>query len=498
MIKSIKLLSIGFLGALAMSSCSKEDPTPEPKQKFTFEFSAGENGTVNPSGPQTGEEGTQITSIANPEETYLFAGWFKEDEPDTPIGTSDDWTVKDSILTVKFTSKTSGKKFMAKFAKTVYNVKFEAEEGGTVTNAGGPVAENDSIKSTAQPSTNYGVDGWYDGETKITTTETSEDVYVSNEGKTLHVKSTIAVKDKIYKAKFSPYYSVTFSTQGGGDVSSFYERGLDGSYVTSSTVEKYYETDGWYDGETKITATETTENVYVSDNGKTLHVKLSSDTNDKNYKAQFKIGGSRIDIVGSGDSARLLLTKDPKNGGAYLQFGSIIARTGNQKVAAFNPSKAPNEWIAEWKVGDKFPEHTVANLVMGKGDPCKLLGFTQKEIKDSLAANIAPDNKEWRLPTKEENRSFAGESSAWETIDGINGRYIGPGSLTGKAEFFPAAGLLNYQCELKEEGFSCSFWSSIADASDRAYYMRSDELQIDKDITIDQVAGISVRCVRQQ
>ncbi|MGL5959065.1 MAG: InlB B-repeat-containing protein, partial [Phocaeicola sp.] len=305
MTKSIKFLSLGVLGALAMSSCSKEEPTPETKQEYTIEFLAGEGGTVTKAGKQTGVEGTVITSIAMPSDTCKFAGWVTENDSLYPLSVNDDWVTHDETqsLDVKFTSRTAGNHFKAIFADTLYHVNFksEIEAEGSVDKAVGIFAEGYYVQSKATALPEYSLVGWFNKDNQ------------------------------------------------------------------------------------KIETTEKTENIYVSNDGSTLFIKVSKDINDQTFTAKFIPLGSRIYVDGIGDSATLKLTKDPTAPIAFFQNSSVVAWSNKEEAPeiVFNPSEKDSIWDKNWNPMHGF---TVEGMKKGQGDPCKLVGFTQEQIREELAA----------------------------------------------------------------------------------------------------------------
>ena len=71
--------------------------------------------------------------------------------------------------------------------------------------------------------------------------------------------------------------------------------------------------------------------------------------------------------------------------------------------------------------------HTAANLQQGRGDPCRLVGYTVQQIRTELDAGRRIDNGQWRLPTDAENRAFINTTqnrSDWNTVNGSNGHYF--------------------------------------------------------------------------
>ena len=121
---------------------------------------------------------------------------------------------------------------------------------------------------------------------------------------------------------------------------------------------------------------------------------------------------------------------------AFFKFGSVIGfRNSGGKVTtsriAFDPSRLfvgnddsdyatipswDNENFATYNAANDWDKysycpsgsnyHTVANIKLGKGDPCKLAGFTENDIISKLNAGDLPDNGLWRLPTKAEQLGY--------------------------------------------------------------------------------------------
>uniref|UniRef100_UPI0013ED1D0B hypothetical protein n=1 Tax=Adlercreutzia sp. ZJ154 TaxID=2709790 RepID=UPI0013ED1D0B len=134
---------------------------------------------------------------------------------------------------------------------TSVTINFEAGSFGSVEpNSSVVNSIYGETSSTAYPNAGYALEGWYDGGTKITTTDDANNAYIDSENSnTLHVHSTPTslLQDKTYTAKFKKLiYEVNLdaNTANGG------------SSVTPSTIYEWYET-GWYtnaDGSGELTA----------------------------------------------------------------------------------------------------------------------------------------------------------------------------------------------------------------------------------------------------
>ena len=205
----------------------------------------------------------------------------------------------------------------------------------------------------------------------------------------------------------------------------------------------------------------------------------------------------RIFISESDEDTTLLLTKDPTNYGALFQYGSIIGWSWEEATAAYNPTGtlSLSTWNTFWNNGNKDVLHTHAELVAGKGDPCRLVGYSVEEIRAALDAGVALDNTLWRLPHVTENIDFGLPSSEWTTIKGVPGRFF-----IGTGEFLPAAGRRNAETAVYgQRGFRGFYISSSIDVdSTDPFLLFFDEPSIfTSDRRDGQSQGYSVRCVRQ-
>ncbi|MGL5981183.1 MAG: InlB B-repeat-containing protein, partial [Phocaeicola sp.] len=273
-------------------------------------------------------------------------------------------------------------------------------------------------------------------------------------GDTLKVKLTQMTANQTYTAQFvragskirssKLKYTVRFSPTVGGRVSlSSYYTNEGNEVVSTALPDPGCMFVGWFDsaGQAVLT-TSSSEDVYVA--GRSLHVTVSSSVDNKPFIAKFaravldEPDGKtipRIVVVGEGDDAKLMLSKNRKTRGDLFQFGSVMAwdirkvQGGGYKVGSvkFNPSDLViKEWTKSWKVGTSFPDNTAENIKAGKGDPCRLVGFTVAQIKALTAAGRPVDNYSWRLPTMEENKEFIKKHSSFFWYKQLNGIYFGP------------------------------------------------------------------------
>ena len=234
---------------------------------------------------------------------------------------------------------------------------------------------------------------------------------------------------------------------------------------------------------------------------------------------------TRIYVSGSGDNARLLLTQNPDNLGSYFQFGGVLAWSyGNNSNAIYNPTTSvsnimSNSWSSGAIAGQTVP-HTVANLLLGRGDPCRLLGYTVAQIKEAVANGCAPDNKKYRTPTGAENQALGVISnfSSWMQVSNTWGRWIGPsqGMIVGNRQFLPG----NAYCSWFNSSWGWGptgeqangpsaqngtggYWDATLCATHyQAHFLLCSSRNLSNDppyghYNLDQMAAMGVRCVAQ-
>ncbi|MGL5958939.1 MAG: InlB B-repeat-containing protein, partial [Phocaeicola sp.] len=409
---------------------------------YVVHFDAAENGSVTLP-KQTGSAGTVVSSKADPDPNFYIDGWYTTDG--IRIESVDD---NDSIylseqglqLNVRMSEAVNDNHYKAHFTHLVRaNFKSNDPNAGTVSEASVDGEIGSLATSLATTNAEFQFVGWYnDSGTKITETDSTAAIYVSEEGLQLNVKLSAKLHDVTYTAQFDPIiYKVGFATEDAGTISNPEGAGVINTLVSSkATITKveWNNFDAWYNGNDKITETNPQAAVYVSEEGTRLNVKLSSGLNGRTYTAKYinEEGKAtpRLYVVGTGDNAMLKVTKRVTNPGAIFQFGSVLGwSTASEPLELqFDPSDRDRPWSSTWNIGGTFPAHTVPLLKEGKGDPCKLVGFTQKYIREQLAAGRIVENGNWRMATNDEQVAFCANSSVWSELDGVNGFYFGPGT----------------------------------------------------------------------
>lgn len=317
-------------------------------------------------------------------------------------------------------------------------------------------------------------------------------------GQSYKITSTI-------KPKFRASFGIVGGAGSGGTITNGGTHpGPNGTVIASTaTPDVDNKFDGWYQDGKKITST--SGDVIVS--GNSITVKLSQQTTGKTYSAKFihsfigeviGLGVLRIYVSGSGDDAKLMLTRSLANPGVYFQFGSIVAWPAYNGVTDFMPSNwnpsnvNSNIWRAGWT---SDASHTLNNLRNGKGDPCRLVGYSKSEVVSMLARNVTPDNKKWRLPTNSENIAWASTSSGWTTLEGIGGRYFGVGS---DRYFLPATGY-RYPTtgRIVAYGKEGAYWTSTLNGPEYGHNLNFDATSVVTDEYLGHNSGHSIRCVPQ-
>ncbi|MGL5958550.1 MAG: InlB B-repeat-containing protein, partial [Phocaeicola sp.] len=166
----------------------------------TVNFKAEANGSVDPE-TQTAPKGDFVTSVAKGTSVYDFEGWYNP-QGEKITSTSGDIYVDGTTIHVKTYSELGTDTFVAKFYRK-YKVEFNVEgvEGGTISREGEEdVYSGSKIESNIATVTDgYEFLGWFDGDTKITTTASDQPAYLTAYNRLLNVKVSA---DKKYTAKF--------------------------------------------------------------------------------------------------------------------------------------------------------------------------------------------------------------------------------------------------------------------------------------------------------
>jgi hypothetical protein len=272
-------------------------------------------------------------------------------------------------------------------------------------------------------------------------------------------------------------------------------------------------------------------------------------------------GGSadRITVEGTGNNAKLVITRDPRNAGVYFHFGSVTAiysRPGGVQDLAMqqgdgihNANTDINLWTAFKPgtypfaaVGD-IPKyvfatdghiqavyenayHNLTNVQAGKGDPCRLIGMTAGEIKgfsnstQLYAREIALMNEGiggWRTPTSVEsqattqgNNTISGipETPFWYLIQfpgttegNVPGVVFPNAANPNLGTFMPAIGYIASSGRVNQQGYKNDTgggWYQLANRTNTVttYYLTFVRTTLYVDSAGGPVEMFGVRCIR--
>jgi len=191
----------------------------------------------------------------------------------------------------------------------------------------------------------------------------------------------------------------------------------------------------------------------------------------------------------------LRLTRAQNYTGAFFHWGGVYAFNPGGGNAIYNPVTAGLVgWPSNWS-GD--PSHTNANLRQGKGDPCRLVGYTAQFIRSEVAAGRTPDNGLYRITGSSDWQQ--GARSGWNVANGFNGLYFPQG--TGSA-WMPAGGMLSNSITgaLNYQGTEGRYWTDESAGGfpgNAAYiYFTSSTVTVGY-VSGSSTYGMMVRCVRR-
>lgn len=211
----------------------------------------------------------------------------------------------------------------------------------------------------------------------------------------------------------------------------------------------------------------------------------------------------------------VLLTIDEDNSiapGLMFKFGSVVGvSAGKKNFQSFNPETdvlfdptSPAKFSYKRWADVPYTEngkviHDHPNVMLGKGDPCRLVGLTPEQIRSGEV-----DNEKWRLPMGIEFEWFmrtyvcrgrSNEHKCWKDSPTY--------CLLANGIFFPAAGYrLSSNGAVKDKRWGGHYWcSSQTDKWGKffSYYLYFDSgiANINSAHSAEYSAGYSVRCVRQ-
>jgi hypothetical protein len=242
-------------------------------------------------------------------------------------------------------------------------------------------------------------------------------------------------------------------------------------------------------------------------------------------------------------TSRYVLTNDPTNGGLYFKFGGVVGiYTANGAVrtlpatdadtfnapgdVAWDPTgavtgtgstgwatipvynKNETDYTNNLTITPESGYHSIANVKLGKGDPCRLVGLDLAKIKSTAADALTYadiDNGKWRLPTPAELTAFSGRvgnsspyADHWTTLSGVNGGMF-PNATTGDATtFLPAVGYRNtVEGYVQYQGVSGYTWSTSPFNATDGIFMSFHQTYLSPLNKHSNSYGFNVRCVAQ-
>ena len=193
---------------------------------YTLTYTAGANGTIVGTSPQTVEEGSDGTEVtAVPNFGYRFVGW---SDGSTENPRTDYYVTADVDVTAEFV------------LTSYYTLTYTAGPNGTIVGVSPQIVEegSDGTEVTAVPNFGYRFVGWSDGSTENPRT----DYYVT------------ADVDVTAEFVLTSYYTLTYTAGPNGTIVGVspqtVEEGSDGTEVTAVPNTGYHFV-GWSDGSTE-------------------------------------------------------------------------------------------------------------------------------------------------------------------------------------------------------------------------------------------------------
>lgn len=280
---------------------------------------------------------------------------------------------------------------------------------------------------------------------------------------------------------------------------SLIETGTNGTYWSSEQVNNQKKL-GLYFGGTNVSPQSETNagNAFPIRCVKNVGGTVDPEPENPDFIVEDGVAAPRIFVQGTGDNAKLMLTKKPANYGAYFQFMGITAWVHNEANnfgdVIYKPITS-NDAIgtSNWKSAN---EHSVSSLKDGKGDPCRLVGYTQQRVKDMLNAHTVPDNGKWKTP--ENNTGISTDNRGnWKQPPGtnINGHYLI--NTSTPSDFLPAAGFAWRGGDLGQRGSAGAYWTQESPHTDQGSPLYIQPTGFNITWQQHHSLRMSVRCVRQ-
>jgi uncharacterized protein (TIGR02145 family) len=338
--------------------------------------------------------------------------------------------------------------------------------------------------------------------------------------------------------------SLNFDTDDDGD-------GEEDCYTTTETMSTNLIAGDGYLMMIPQTLTAGAKVVVTYSDDTTKELALSADTWEAGKKVVYNITltleGGDANILYFGTDNRLSVGRWDNStvtvsNMVYTQFGSVIGFTGsvyawNASHVKFNPTatasydytsipnygKPTTAWagsIAASPSVSSSAYHNDANLLLGRGDICKLVGLTSAQAKAMADAGTLDEYQSgWRLPTREENRMFVGlggnntntpsNGSIYYTYTTNGNTIANPNTGTFPKNKYYQAGVndvtlpaTGYRTpsgsptgQLGGYGTNGYYWSSTANNSSNGYSLYFYSSRVNPSSNDSYAYGFSVRCV---
>ena len=219
-------------------------------------------------------------------------------------------------------------------------------------------------------------------------------------------------------------------------------------------------------------------------------------------------------IIAMGTDGKLTLTGGELNSGArmvYFKYGSIVGMGCTINGTAYKPTDCVfnpttttyNSWSAVPNSTNTSGAMTInlTNMRNGRGDPCRLVGYTEEYVKTELAAGRIPDNKLWQTPTNTNHDYLTTANTNWWTSSSSNSlgeKIYGINTTLNNINplFYPAAGYYSGGGVI-DYGEDANYWTSTATSSSNARYLKFTISVFDPHWDYEKTTGMPVRCISQ-
>ncbi|WP_165253876.1 InlB B-repeat-containing protein, partial [Adlercreutzia sp. ZJ304] len=272
--------------------------------------------------------------------SYTFRGWAKD-----RAATSPDYIVGGDKLINLTTENGATVTLYAVWEENTATIRFaianDSAGWGTLSKTSETIGVvNGATSCIATSNAGYALEGWYDGATKITTTDEANNAYIDSENSnTLHVHSTPTslLQDKTYTAKFiGETITLSWDSCGGsqvGDTTQVYSSSSKVILPTTVPTLEGYSFEGWWTRES---------------GGTQVFNTTALPTSDTTYYAHWQIGNYSVSYQDAD-------TEEASS--ANFAYGTTI--TMNPDGGTFSPA-TPEGWTAS---GSGFTRNMPAEAI---------------------------------------------------------------------------------------------------------------------------------------